>query len=929
MSARVVSRERQASAIAEFLTSVVAAPSALVIEGEPGIGKTTLWSETIQRAEADGFRVMAARPVAAESVLAYASLADMLSDVDSAVLTELPEPQRLALDRVLLRGDAEDVPADQRAVAAGFLSIVTILAETTRVLLAVDDLQWLDSSSRLVVAFAARRLTGPVGILATVRTGDNDSAGLWLQLPRPDSIRRITVPPMSVGALHAVLSDRLGRSFSRPTMLRIEAASRGNPFYALEIARMMDDREPNTGISLPDSLKELIRSKVRGGDSDVDDALLAVACLAAPTVGLVARALGSDLNVVAAQLESAESRGVIDIDGDQLRFSHPIFARGVYIDKPPERRRAMHRRLAGVVDEPELRARHMALGSTTGNPETLAALDSAAESARIRGAPAAAAELVGLAIELGGSTPQRLVHAAGDHFNAGESGRARALLEQAIAKLEPGVARAEAMSRLGYVRLLDDSFPEAADLLDGALAEAADDPAVLIPVLVTLSFALFNSGRLDASLRRAEEAVEKAEEIGRPELLSQALGMRAMVRLLHGHGVDELGLQRALQLEDHQANIPFALRPTVHNAIVRSCTGELDWAHEQMTSLRRRCIEHGQDGELMLVAFQGTLVEIWRGRFAEAALIAEDTMELAQQLGGDLPLSVALTCRALLAAYTGRVDEARAAVDDARAASQRCGSVRLGEWPTVALGFLEVSLGEYRSALTALAPLLGRVEMMPDVTEIITASFIPDAVEAMVALDRLEHAEQLVTALERNGSRLRRDWMLAVGGRGRAMLLAARGDIAGAFEAAEQAMSAHERMAMPFERARTQLVVGQLQRRQRMKGVSALSFQDALEAFEQVGTPLWADRARTELGRVIVGARRKVLTVSERRVAELATSGLTNRNIAAAMFISPKTVESNLARIYAKLGIHSRAELGRHVAELDIELGRHVGDLDI
>jgi hypothetical protein len=166
MSARVVSREPQASAIADFLTSVVAAPSALVIEGEPGIGKTTLWLETIERAKADGFRVMAARPVAAESVLAYASLADMLNGVDTDVLAELPDPQRVALDRVLLRADAEDAPAHQRAVAAGFLSVVTILAETTRVLVAVDDLQWLDSSSRLVVAFVVRRLTGPVGVLA-------------------------------------------------------------------------------------------------------------------------------------------------------------------------------------------------------------------------------------------------------------------------------------------------------------------------------------------------------------------------------------------------------------------------------------------------------------------------------------------------------------------------------------------------------------------------------------------------------------------------------------------------------------------------------------------------------------------------------------------------------------------------------------------
>jgi DNA-binding CsgD family transcriptional regulator len=701
-------------------------------------------------------------------------------------------------------------------------------------------------------------------------------------------------------------------------MVRIEETSGGNPFYALELARRVDGQQPSTDISLPDSLKELIRSKIRGQDSDVDEVLLAVACLSAPTAGLVAGALDSDLDSVVAQLENAESRGIIEINGEQLRFSHPIFARGVYNDAVPERRRAMHRRLADVVEELELRARHLALGSTTGDDATLRSLDSAAETARIRGAPAAAAELMNLAIRLGGGTPQRRIQSAGHHFNAGEPGRARMLLEETIAQLDPGVLRAKAVSLLGYVRLLDDSFPEAADLLEHALAEAADDAAVLVPMLVTMSFALFNAGRLDASLQRAEEAVDHAERIGRSDLLSQALGMRAMVCFLHGDGLDEVGLGRALELEDHQTNTPFALRPTVHNAILRSCTGELDWAHDELTSLRRQCIENGLDGELMLVAFHGTLVEIWRGHFSGASLIAEDTLQLAQQLGGDLPLSVALTCRALLAAYLGRVDETRTAVDEARAANGRCGSDRLAEWPATALGFLEVSLGNYRAALVALQPMLAKLQAEPNATEIIAASFIPDAVEAMVAMGQFEPAELLVSALERNGGRLQRDWMLAVGGRGRGMLLAASGDVAAAGEAVEQAIAAHDRLPMPFERARTQLLLGQIQRRQRLKDTSAATLNEAMETFEQLGTRLWSDRTRAELGRAGVGAHRKTaLSPSERRVADLAASGMTNRNIAATMFISPKTVESNLARIYAKLGIHSRAELGRHIGQSD------------
>lgn len=917
MPAQVVSREPQASAIAEFLASVVAAPSGLVLEGEPGIGKTTLWLQALRQAEADGFCVLATRAAAAESVPGYASLADMLSGIDRSALVELPTPQRVALDRILHRSDT-DRPVDQRSVAAGLLSVIGILAEKGKLLVAVDDLQWLDSSTRLVITFVARRLVGPVGVLATVRTGDDDSAGSWLQLPRPEMMRRVTVPAMSVGALHAVLSNRLGRTFSRPAMVRIGEASGGNPFYALELARAMGARPSSDDIVLPESLTDLIRSRIHGRDAAADDALLAMACLAAPTMGVVARALGSDPDTVAARLEDPESRGVVEINGEQLRFSHPIFARGVYNDASPERRRAMHTRLAGVVDELEVRARHLALGSVGADAATLQALDAAAQSARDRGAPATAAELLDLAIRLGGDTPVRRIGAAGDHFNAGDSGRARTLLEETMAALEPGPLRAASASLLGYVRLLDDSFPEAVALLEGALDEAADDAAVQVPILVTLSFALFNAGRLDASAQRAEEAVIRAEASGRPDLLSQALAMRATVRFLEGRGVDEAAIHRALELEDHRANVPFALRASVHNALMRACSGELEWANNELTALRKRCIDHGQEGELMLVAFHGVLVDIWRGQFADASLIAEDTMQLAQQLGGDLPLSVALTCRALLAAYLGRVDDARFDVREALAANERCGSVRLSEWPATALGFLELSLGNHRAALDALGPLLTKVDMAPNTTEIIAASFVPDAVESMVALGRLEPAEKLVSTVERNGSRLQRDWMLAVGGRGRGMILAARGDVAGAIGAVGRAMAAHDSVPMPFERARTQLLLGQLQRRQRLKDASAASVHAALETFEQLGTPLWADLARAELGRGKAGvARKATLSPSERRVAELAASGMTNRTIAAAMYISPKTVEANLARIYAKLGIRSRAELGRHVGRLE------------
>jgi DNA-binding CsgD family transcriptional regulator len=199
-----------------------------------------------------------------------------------------------------------------------------------------------------------------------------------------------------------------------------------------------------------------------------------------------------------------------------------------------------------------------------------------------------------------------------------------------------------------------------------------------------------------------------------------------------------------------------------------------------------------------------------------------------------------------------------------------------------------------------------------------SAEFIPDAVEAFIALGRYDEAEPLVAALERNGRRLDRAWMLAVGARCRAMLQAAQGDLDGANSAAQQAMTEHNRLPMPFERARTQLLVGQLQRRSCKKDAASTTLSEALHTFEKLGTPLWAERARVELDRVDIGPRQSAgLTASEQRVAELAASGMTNRDVATALFISPKTVEANLSRIYHKLAIRSRAELGRRMGQLD------------
>jgi DNA-binding CsgD family transcriptional regulator len=281
-------------------------------------------------------------------------------------------------------------------------------------------------------------------------------------------------------------------------------------------------------------------------------------------------------------------------------------------------------------------------------------------------------------------------------------------------------------------------------------------------------------------------------------------------------------------------------------------------------------------------------------------------------------LFTALTIRADVAACAGRVADARHDAAEALAAGTRSNSTTRLDWPVTILGFLAVSLGDYPVALNALAPLLSRIEATPNSTELMVASFLPDAIEAMIQLGRHADAEPLIERLEHNGRALDRAWMLATGARCRAMLLAARGDLKAAASTARHAMEHHERLPMPLERARTQLLLGQIQRRQRLKAAATETLREALEAFEGMGIPLWAERVRTELARCAMVPRRPTeLTPVERRVAALAAEGMTNRDVAAALFISAKTVEANLSRVYRKLDIHSRAELGRYMSQSD------------
>ena len=909
--------------VTDFLAAAGSGPAALIFEGEAGIGKTTAWLRAVAAARHSGFRVLAARVGQAESVLAYAAVADLLADVDGAILARLPDLQRLAIDRVLFRAGADGPPTDQRVTAAAFATLVEAVAADAPTVIAVDDAQWLDPSSRAVLAFATRRLRGRLGVLVTERRdADGPASTSWLDLSTPDRLTRMRLPPLSIGALHSMLVDRFGHGFPRAALVRIAEVSGGNPFYAIELARVIDSQEPAAQPVLPPTLAEVVRARTGRYTGETADVLLALSCVSSATVDLLARAADTTTEQILTLLEDVETDGVIAIDGNRIGFTHPLLARGTYADATAARRRAAHRALATVEQLPELRARHLALAATTSDDDTLAALDAAAQSARERGAPAAAAELLELAIGLGGDKPLRVIRAAGDHFQAGDAARARVLIDGVLDEVRPGWLRAIALNLLGAAHIYDNEFLRATELLNQAVEEAAEAPAVLAQTLMSLTFArgmgAFADGAdadgwVEEMMGTARRAVAVAEELGAPSVLSQALAMWVHTAFIHGHGVDEASLQRALELERPDDDAPTPSRASMVQALLSAWTGRLGAAGTQIETVRRTCLQRGDDRNMMAVESYRALIAMWGGEFDEAERIAAEAVRWAQQLGGEHVDVIPLTVRAAVAAYQGRRTEAEADCAIVLAAVQKSGSVRMADWAHMTAGFLAVSRGDHEAAVDALQPLVDRLPRVPGI-ELMQGWFLPDAAEAMVALGRLDDAEWICDLLLSQGQRFDRAWMLATGDRCRAMSLAARGSVEEALAAVQRAMVEHDRLPMPFERARTLLLLGQLQRRTKRKEAASAALAEALACFEAMGSQLWVLRARAELARTNVKkVAAEQLSPTEQRVAELAATGMTNRDIASALFISAKTVESNLSRVYRKLGIRSRAELGRRI----------------
>jgi DNA-binding CsgD family transcriptional regulator len=569
----------------------------------------------------------------------------------------------------------------------------------------------------------------------------------------------------------------------------------------------------------------------------------------------------------------------------------------------------MHRTLAGAVDRPEIRARHLALAATTGDDTMLSALDAAADATIAQGAPAVAAELLELALKLGGDVAWRRIRTGELLFRAGSFVAARTRLQAALADAPPGALRCMALMWLGAVKAYDDDMAGAVVAMSEAVDEAGDNAPLGLMCRLRLALAMVMTDRLNDALLIGEDAVELADQLGVPSLQSQARSILVAGKFVAGQDVDHRALQLALEMEDPHSGATTFFRASAVEALISGYIGDLDRARVQMLAAQQQMLDGGTEVDAVWAAVHLAAIDIWAGRYADATQAAQEALERAEQMGGKFAVVTAWTPQCAVAAYCGREAEARRVAQAAIDTSYQIGAPQMAKEPRSTLAFLEVSLGSYPAALAALQPDLEVFDGAAG-TEIEGGRHLPDAIEALTAVGRIDEAEPLVKALESNGTRYDRAWMLAMAARGRGHILSASGDLDGAQRAVEQAMTHHRRLPMPFETARTQLLLGQLQRRRRRRQDAAASLRAALDTFERLGAPLWAARARAELDRLdSPRGDGQGLTAAERRTAGLAAVGRSNKEIAAELFISEKTVEMYLSAAYRKLGVRSRAAL--------------------
>ena len=888
----------------------------LVVRGEAGIGKHALLADAVE--QATGFRLLHTSGVEAEVGLAFAGLQQLLGPVLDR-LDRVPAPQAQALQAAFGLVEPE-TKTNRFLVELGALSLLAVVAAEQPLLCLIGQARWLDAASADTLVFVARRLQAErLVVLFAARDGEART----FQAPGLPELRLGGLDPVAAGEL---LAAQAASGILAPQVReRLLAEAGGNPLALLELPATLSSEQLAGRVLLPQRLplstrlQQVFLERVRGLP-EASQRLLVVA--AAEDTGELATILAaaSGLGVDKEALEPAEQAGLVHVSGSQLGFRHPLVRSAIYQHATVFGRQAAHRALVEVLQgaqQADRRAWHLA-AATLGPDEPVARmLEASADRARRRGGPAAAAAALGRAADLTveeAARARRLVAAAESLWEAGHPTQARALLDQ----VDPAVADASVRARLAHVRgaiELATGTPATACtlLVEAARLLAGSDPEQATELLVLATWAALAANQLHRIVQEISPAISRLP--GQQDVRVQRVADSLLAAGLAPGPPPATTIHPPRKTATSWPVPAFTwMWPMLIVAQPTGAEVTADQRYAEAVAARRAA---GTVSRLTVALANLALAEGYLGRWPGAISSASEGLRLATETGQHATAGHCLVLLASFAAEQGRADDCRRLAEEAIAVATRLGLAVVAAFAAWTLATLELTQGRPGAALERLLVL--STPQHPTAHAAVALLATGTLIEAAARAGRLEGMEPVVARFERWARRDPRTWTKVIAHRCRALV----SDGQDAEQQFQAALAVEGLGELPFEVARTELAYGEWLRRARRRADARIHLRAALEAFERLGAAPWADRAREELRASGETARkrdpstRQRLTSQELQVAHLAAQGLSNQQIAERLFVSRHTVGYHLHKVYAKLGITSRTELGQRDLDHD------------